>query len=343
MDSDYFFYILKKTLGIPSPSGMTGAAMEFIENEIRTLGLECVKTKKGAVYTRLEGKSGDRARLLVAHIDTLGALVYDVRDDGRLSIRRIGGVNCGGIEHDDVDIHTRNKGIQRGTIVPEKQSVHVFALEAHNLPRLEQNMVVRLDLKTSSKQETLDAGINIGDMITFPTNTEITDNGFIKSKYIDDKACLAIEMALLAEYVKKGKRPEQTTYFYVSDYEEVGHGLYSVPEEVCEVLAIDVGSVGGDHPSSEYKTSIIAKDKFTVYDFEFRRRLERLAEENGIAFCTEIYDNYGSDASVAVTQGFDFRFACLGPGVDATHHYERTHMSAIENTYKLLDLYLMSK
>jgi len=343
VNHDYFFYILKETLKIPSPSGMTRAAIEFIENEIGKLGLRCTRTKKGAIYTALEGKTKDRARMLVAHIDTLGAIVYDIRDDGRLSIRRIGGVNCGGIEHDDVDIYTRNHGILHGTGIPEKQAVHVFALEAHNLPRLEQNMVVRLDIRTNSRQETLAAGINIGDMITFPTNTEIIENGFIKSKFIDDKGCLAIEMALLEEYVRTRKTPEYTTYFFISDYEEVGHGLYSVPEDTFEVVAIDVGSVGGNHPSSEYQTSIIAKDKFTVYDFDFRRKLEKLAEENDIAFCTEIYDNYGSDASVAVTQGFDFRFACLGPGVDATHHYERTHVSAIENTYKLLDLYLTSK
>ncbi len=74
-----------------------------------------------------------------------------------------------------------------------------------------------------------------------------------------------------------------------------------------------------------------------------RRRLEKLAREGHIAHRTDIYPNYSSDGEAYWKAGGNVAMALVGPGVDASHHYERTHREALDNTARLLAAYLVSE
>ena len=61
-----------------------------------------------------------------------------------------------------------------------------------------------------------------------------------------------------------------------------------------------------------------------------------------IEYAIDIFNFYGSDASAAVRAGNNVRHGLIGPGVDASHGYERTHKLGILNTLKLLGKYIES-
>jgi putative aminopeptidase FrvX len=227
--------------------------------------------------------------------------------------------------------------------LPIYASTHIYPVAARETIRTDDIMEIRLDELVRSKEDVLKLGIRVGDYVHIDPLTEITDNGFIKSRYIDDKAAVAMVFGI-CKYLKDNNiKPKDTTNFFISNYEEVGHGVSAVPEKTTEFIAIDIGTVGGEQESDEFSVSIAAKDKSTPYDFELRKKLVNISEKNNIAYKVDVYVSYGSDATQALKQGFDFKFACIGPGVDATHHYERTHIKAIENTMKLLISYVVEE
>ncbi|NMA86952.1 MAG: M42 family metallopeptidase, partial [Tissierellia bacterium] len=205
------------------------------------------------------------------------------------------------------------------------------------------NMLVRIDEKVHSKEDVLKLGINIGDFIVMDTRTEITESGFVKSRYLDNKLAVAIVLEICRYFKESSIIPKYTTHFFISNYEEVGHGISQVPSGTAEMIAIDVGIVGEGQESNEYSVSVAAKDRRSPYDFEFRNRLVDIAEENNIDYVVDLYNFYSSDATHAAQQGQDVNFASLGPAVDASHHYERTHIDSIINTTKLLINYLLSE
>lgn len=340
MNTHYFYETLKAVLEIDSPSGMTEAMMSFIEQKIAEMGYSVQHTNKGSIYAEITGNTDKNKLLIVSHCDTIGAIVSQILDDGRLKIVKVGGLNCGGFEGNDAHVYTRNHGKLTGTFMPIKDSAHVDSSNCYQLDRIDENMVVRLDLPVYNKQQAIDAGVNVGDMIAFPANLRILDNGIIKSHYIDDKACVAVQLALMKAYSEQSELPKRSVCFYFSDNEEVGHGLYAYPDDVNEVIALDIGPMGTEQNNDEELLTIIAKDAKVVYDYHFRRKLEHLAEENGIAFCNAVYNRYGSDASAALIAGADFKCVCLGPSTYATHHYERTHYNSLKAMYDLLKAYI---
>lgn len=204
-------------------------------------------------------------------------------------------------------------------------------------------MYFRLDEKISSRQDLENLGISVGDYIYMDTRFEVTESGFIKSRYLDNKLAVAIVLNLLA-MIKNGEfTPHYKTYFYISNYEEAGHGTSYLPEDSFEMIAIDIGIVGHKQNSDEYSVSIAAKDKKTSYDYEFRNRLVDLCESNNIAYKLDLYNFYSTDSTQAAHQGKDINFSSIGPGINSSHHYERTHIESVENTSKLLIEYLKEK
>lgn len=248
----------------------------------------------------------------------------------------LGGV----VEGENVIITTSEREKFTGTILPTKASVHIFGDEAREQKRTEETMEVRIDENTSTKEETEALGISVGDFVSFESRTVFTKNGFIKSRHLDDKACIAILISLCKYFKDNNLRPKNTLLLYISNYEEIGHGISVVPDKVTEFIALDVGTVGGEHNSDEHSVTIVAKDRITPYSSTIKNKLVKLAKKESIDYKIDVHYRYATDASVAVTQGRDFEVACIGPGVDATHHYERTHIDSIENTLKLLISYL---
>lgn len=221
-------------------------------------------------------------------------------------------------------------------------SVHVFD-EARKVLRDETNMVVILDEHVSSKQDVKNLGIEHGDIISIDPDYHYTETGFIKSRFIDDKAAAAAVFAVLESLQKENKKPAYRTLFAFPIYEEIGHGGAYVPEEVSEYVALDIGLIGPDYNGSEYKVSICAKDNYTPYDRGLTNKIIALAKQENIDYCVDVFYHYGSDASAAIRAGNNLYAAAFGMGCLSSHGMERCHINSIMETAKLLYTYLMSR
>lgn len=343
LDIKYVIDNMVKYLNIPSPTGKTTEALDEVSRQFEEMGIKTIRTKKGAVIATIEGENNEEQKTISAHIDTIGVMVKGVKANGRLKVVRFAGGTWTSLEGANVYVETRKGNKYRGTILPIYASTHIYPTASRETLRNEDNMEIRLDELVKTKEDTLKLGIKPGDYVHVDPLTEITDNGFIKSRYLDDK--LAVGMIFgICKYLKYNNiKPNNTINFFISNYEEVGHGVSAVPENTTEFVAIDIGPVGGEQESDEFSVTIAAKDKSTPYDYDLRSKLVEISEKHNIDYNIDVYISYGSDASQAIRQGFDFKFACIGPGVDATHHYERTHIKSVENTMKLLINYIIAE
>lgn len=337
-------YIMDKTvelLNIPSPVGYTYDAMEWVANELKSFGIDFKYTKKGAIIAFIEGEDKKYTKMISAHLDTLGGVVRFVKNNGRLQITNTGGYAWGSVEGENVLVHTMSGKTFSGTLLPTLASVHAFGDAARDLIRTEETMEIRLDEDVKNKEDVYNLGISQGDFVSFEPRTRILDNGYIKSRYLDDKLCVAQVLSYIKYLKDNNKKPNSNLYVYFSNYEEIGHGVSVFPKELDEFIAIDIGIVAGDSGhGDEKKTNIIAKDSRSPYDFILRKKIQEAADKNNISYTVAVNYRYGSDATTAILQGFDFKYACIGPNVDATHHYERTHILGIIETVKLMIAYL---
>ncbi|SEM27908.1 Putative aminopeptidase FrvX [Paenisporosarcina quisquiliarum] len=332
--------LLKQLVEIPSPSGYTKEIMDFMENILKQLQVDYIRTNKGALIATIKGKDETKHRLLTAHTDTLGAMVKEVKGSGRLKLTMVGGFNWNAVEGEYCTIHTANGKKVRGTILMHQTTVHVYK-NASSLPRDEQNIEVRIDEKVLTAEDTRKLGVEVGDFVSFDPRFEETEAGFIKSRHLDDKASTALLLQLIKTIQDTNVTLPHTTHFYISNNEEIGYGGNSnVPEETVEYLAVDMGAIGDGQLSDEFTVSICAKDSSGPYHYEFTRQLVELAKKENIDYKLDIYPYYGSDASAAIRAGYDVKHALLGPGIEASHAYERTHIDSLENTAKLLYSYV---
>ena len=335
---------LKKLTSIPSPTGFTREVADYLVEELERLGYKPIRTNKGGVNVIVKGKDDNKHRVVTAHVDTLGAMVRAVKPDGRLKMAKIGGYPWNMIEGENCLVHVASTGeTVSGTILIHQTSTHVYR-DAGTAERTEDNMEVRLDAKVRNEKETRDLGIDVGDFISFDPRTIITETGFIKSRFLDDKVSAAILLDLLRKYKEENIELPQTTHFMFSVFEEVGHGANSnLPKEAVEYLAVDMGAMGDDQQTDEYTVSICVKDASGPYNYEFRNHLVQLAKDNDIQYKLDIYPYYGSDASAAMRAGAEVKHALLGAGIESSHSYERTHIDSVEQTQKMVDVYLRSQ
>lgn len=340
IDESYLHEILTKILKTPSPSGFTHKVIDIIKNESLKFGYDTVLTKKGALIITVLGKNLKKVIGLSAHVDTLGAMVRSITSKGELKITPIGGYMYQTVEGEYCQIHTREKNFT-GTILTTKPSVHVFK-DARKQERKDTNMIVRIDEKVKNKKDVEKLGISPGNFISFNSRTILTPSGFVKSRHLDDKASVGVLMAVLEYFHRKKIQPEHTVKLFISNFEEVGHGLSYLPEGIDELIAVDMGAIGEDLSTTEYDVSICAKDSSGPYDYHLTNRLIDLAKELKLSYAVDIYPFYGSDASAALRAGHDVPAALIGPGVHASHSLERTHTDALINTGKLLISFLTS-
>jgi putative aminopeptidase FrvX len=335
-------HTLVELLQLPSPTGNAGRAVEYIEDRMKLHGLEPKRDNKGGLLVTLRGKNDRIHRFVTAHVDTLGAMVKEIKANGRLKLAKIGGFGWFSVDGAYCRVHARDGREWTGTILASHTSVHVYA-DAETQKRSDEHMEVRLDARVESAEDVKKLGIRVGDFVSFDPMVSITDTGFYKARHLDDKASAAVLVEMIARFRETGAMPAHTTHFYFSCFEEVGFGGNSgIPPEVREYLAVDMGAIGTGQATDEFCVSICAKDASGPYHYELTNRLIRLAEEHGIYYQVDLYPHYASDASAAVRAGHDVMHALIGPGVDASHAYERTHRDALENTWRLLAAYLMS-
>lgn len=338
-NDSYILRILKKLLDTPSPSGFTAQAIQLVAEEAAALGLTPTLNEKGGLLLSVEGLEPSRTIGLSAHVDTLGAMVRSIKPGGTLRLTPVGGYMMQSIENEYCTVHTRSGKTYTGTILSTHPSVHVFS-DARDFKRSEEHMEVRLDERVESKDDVLALGISVGDFISFDARAVITPSGYIKSRHLDDKASVAAILGLLESMKREGWKPLHNLTILISNYEEVGHGASSIPGEINEMIAVDMGAMGDDLSCKETDVSICAKDSSGPYDYEMTGRLIGLAGQLGIPFAVDVYPHYGSDASAALRGGNNIRAALIGPGVHASHAMERTHQEAVINTAKLLAAYV---
>lgn len=334
---------LTKLTSIKSPTGFTKEVGDYLFDELTRLGYEPVRANKGGVNVVVRGANDEKHRVVTAHVDTLGAMVRAIKPDGRLKMAQIGGYPWNMIEGENCTVHIASNGkTVSGTMLVHQTSIHVYR-NAQTIERTQDNMEVRLDAKVTNAEETRALGIDVGDFISFDPRTVITDTGFIKSRFLDDKVSAAILLDLLREYKENNVTLPYTTHFMFSVFEEVGHGANSsLPSEAVEYLAVDMGAMGDDQQTDEYTVSICVRDASGPYHYEFRQHLVSLAKAKDIPFKLDIYPYYGSDASAAMRAGAEVKHALLGAGIESSHSYERTHVDSVEATYNMVDAYLQS-
>ncbi|QWB99334.1 M42 family metallopeptidase [Mycoplasmatota bacterium] len=337
INNSYIIQFAKKILNVPSPSGYTHKVIKTIEDEAKELGYQSIKTKKGNLIIDIPGKE-DYTLGLSAHVDTLGAMVRSINAHGELKFTTIGGPIWPTLDGEYCTIHTRDDIDYQGTFLSTSPSSHVYK-KAGTETRNPDHMIVRIDEVVKNKEDVEKLGIKPGDFIFFDPKTTITQSGYIKSRFLDDKISVAIIFGLLKHLKEEKIQPKYHLKIIISTYEEVGHGASYIPE-LDELIAVDMGCIGEDLSCTEHDVSICAKDSSGPYDYHIINKLVNISKKEKLNYVTDIYPFYGSDVSAAYRGGKDFRGGLIGPGVHASHGMERTHYDAIDSTFKLLLNYI---
>ena len=343
IDTNYFTQFLVDLLNITSPTGFAEPAIAFVEKELSQYKqLELSRTRKGALVAKWKVESDLPPVALTAHVDTLGAVVKEIKSNGRLRLSRIGGIQWPTVETEGVWIFTSKGEKIRGSVLIDNASGHIFSGTGKETPRNDEHMEVRLDARTTNEKETRALGINIGDCVAFDPRVEVT-NGFIRSRFLDDKACVVNILAAIKSMAEAGLSPTRTVYFHISNYEEVGHGASAgIPADVAELITVDMAVVGEGQESDEFSATLCIKDSGGPYHFGLNNKMRALAEKHSIPYKTDVYPFYGSDGEAFWRAGGDVALALIGPGIDASHNYERAHMDGLNATTNWIMAYLLS-
>ena len=343
IDSHALLDFLTELLNTPSPTGFTEQAIALCEDFLTEWPeLTLRRTNKGALVAQIPGSSDAPWRAMTAHVDTLGAMVKDIKSNGRLKLTKLGGFAWNTVEGEGVTVFSREGEKVRGTILLNKASSHVHGGDVSKTERNDDNMEVRLDIKTGSVKETQALGINVGDFVAFDPRVEI-NNGFIRSRHLDDKACVASLLFAIKSIKDAGLELPATTILHISNYEEVGHGASAgIPSQVAELISVDMAAVGEGQSSDEFNVTLCVKDSGGPYHYGLNQRMRALAEQYEIPYKVDIYPYYGSDGEAFWRAGGDVAVALIGPGVDASHSYERTHLDALLATTQWCMAYMLS-
>ena len=341
--TDFLLNETKDLLNIDSPTGYTEHAAAWVKKEFEALGFKAALTAKGGVLVSLGGEEKGNGLLLEAHTDTLGGMVAEIKNNGRLRLTNLGGMNPNNAETENVRVVTKFDGVYEGTFQLCNASIHVNG-EYSDTKRTWDSCEAVLDEDVKTAEDTRRLGISVGDFVCFEPNVRITKSGYIKSRFLDDKLSVGILLAL-AKYIREEKAvPVRALYAHITVYEEVGHGgAGPVPAGCAEAISVDMGCVGDGLQCTEKQVSICAKDSGGPYSYPVVKGLIEAARRSGADYATDIYPHYGSDVEATLRSGNDLRHGLIGAGVYASHGYERSHRDGAENTLRLLIAYALGE
>ena len=338
--ADFAWEQASALLAIDSPSGFTAKAAAWVRNAFAGMGFDATITTKGGVIADLGGKDDSNALMLAAHTDTLGGMVAQVKGNGRLRITALGGMSACNGEAENVRVYTRDGKVFEGTLQLCNASVHVNG-DYSTAKRSFDTTEIVLDECVLSAEDVKKLGIQTGDIVCFDPRTRRTESGYLKSRFLDDKLSVGILLGYAKYLADNGIRPARRTYVHVTVYEEVGHGgSGSVPQGVTEAISVDMGCVGDGLACTERQVSICAKDSGGPYSYDVVGALIEAAKKANADYAVDVYPYYGSDVEATLRGGYDIRHGLIGPGVYASHGYERSHIDGVLNTLKLLQAYL---
>lgn len=341
-DQDFTIRCFEKLVNIPSPVGYYVEMNPVIQELAASLGYEVAFDNKSTAYITLEGQDNSKTVMVGAHLDTVGLVVRRIAEDGTIRIRLLGSPNLSSLEGETVRIHTREGKTYTGLMTCQAHSIHVFK-ECRTMERNEDNMMILLDEKVSSKEDVVKLGIRHGDPISPEPRCQFTESGFLKSRFIDDKAAVACCFTMLKYLSEHQLRPKYRTILAFPYGEEVGIGGSYVPDGVSEFVALDIGLIGPDCDGNEYAVSICAEDNRAPYDYELTSRLIRMAEKLGLRYAVDTFFMYGTDADAAIKGGSDLKTGAFGMAVYCSHGMERTHIEGIHQTIDLLIAYVLGE
>ncbi len=327
-------------LAVDSPTGYTEKAALWVKEAFEALGFPSHITTKGGVIVDLGGEDTQNGLLLAAHSDTLGAMVAEIKGNGRLRLTSLGGMNANNAETENVRVYTRSGKVIEGTLQLCNPSIHVNG-SYNDTKRSFDTTEVVLDEAVTCADDAKKLGIQVGDIVCFDPRTRRTESGYLKSRFLDDKLSVGILLGF-AKYIADGKLTlKRRTYIHITVYEEVGHGCSgSVPEGITEAISVDMGCVGDGLSCTEHQVSICAKDSGGPYSYAVVGKLIEAAKATGADYAVDVYPYYGSDVEATLRSGVDIRHGLIGAGVYASHGYERSHIDGVYNTLKVLCGYL---
>lgn len=340
IDSKFILDCMKELVNVPSPVSYYDEINPVVEKYAEMLGCVVTYDRKHTPYLTMMGEDNSKTVMVSAHLDTLGMIVRRIDEDGTIRIRQLGGLNFTSVEGETVTIHTQEGRKITGLFVCQSHSTHVFD-DARSLARDENTMMISLDEEVSSKEDVLKLGIQSGDLISIEPHFQVTEKGYIKSRFIDDKAGVSCILGMLKYLKDHGLTPKYKTMAAFPHYEEIGHGGAYVPEEVEEYLAVDIGLIGPDYNGNERSVSICCKDFHTPYDRGLVGRLIKMAEKAECDYAVDVFYRYGTDASAALKAGNNVYAAALGMACYCSHGMERTHVKGLEQTAGLLVAYVL--
>ena len=332
---DYIGEQLKALTSIPSPTGFTRAVTDYVMKTLEEMGFAPKRSTKGNVLVCLGGEG--EPLVLASHVDTLGAMVRSIKDNGRLRPTTLGGHQWSTADGENCTVHTRDGRVYTGVVLNTEPSSHVAD---EKVETLEKNMEILLDENVDTKDDVAGLGIQTGDIIAMDPRTVITKSGYIKSRFLDDKLSASVLLGLARAVAAGEVKLARKVSLLFTVYEEVGHGGAFVPADTCEMISVDMGCVGDDLGCTERMVSICAKDSGGPYNYELVSALADTAKRLSLDYAIDVYPHYGSDVEATLRAGYDIRHGLIGPGVYASHNYERSHMDGVRNTYELLRAYV---
>lgn len=340
VDRQFLLDCFRAFVAAPSPVGYYCKVNPVVEQYAKQLGYSVTYDNKHTPYITLEGEDNSKTVMIGAHLDTIGMLVRRIDENGMIRVRQLGGINYANAEGCTVTVHTRDGREYTGLLACQSHSVHVFD-DARTLERNENTMVVILDERIKSRAEVVALGIQHGDPVSVDPGCTYTPNGYLKSRFIDDKGAVACVFTALKYMKENGLKPKYRTLFSFPHYEEIGHGGAYVPPEVSEFVALDIGLIGPDYDGNEFAVSICAKDNSTPYDYELTSRLIEQAKKAGLDYAVDIFYRYGTDANAALKSGNNLASGAFGMAVYGSHGMERTHIDGLANTTNLILAYAL--
>ena len=326
---------LKALTSIASPTGFTRAATDYVMETLSGLGFEPERSNKGNVLVCIGGEG--EPLVLASHVDTLGAMVRAIKDNGRLRPTTLGGHQWSTADGENCTVHTRDGRVYTGVVLNTEPSSHVAD---EPVETVEKNMEILLDENVDSRDDVLALGVQTGDIIAMDPRTTVTSSGYIKSRFLDDKLSAAILLGLARAVAAGEVKLARKVSLLFTVYEEVGHGGSFVPADTREMISVDMGCVGGDLGCTERMVSICAKDSGGPYNYDLVTELSNIARELDLGYAIDVYPHYGSDVEATLRAGYDICHGLIGPGVYASHNYERSHIDGVRNTYELLCAYV---
>lgn len=342
VDRDYLIDTLLRLLEIPSPAGYTDTIVHFVGDELTRLGIDFEMTRRGAIRATIPGQRRKPNRAVVGHLDTLGAMVSQLKPNGRLAVVPIGTWSARFAEGDRCTVFTDDSH-HRATILPLKASGHVYDEQIDIAPIGWDHVELRVDERVETEGGLFDLGFRVGNFVAIDPQPEITESGFVNARHLDDKAGVAAMLEAARGIVRHGIELPIDCHLLFTIFEEVGSGASAVlHQDVAEMLAIDNATPAPGQNASEYDVTIAVKDSSGPFDYHLTRKLLALAREHDILHGRDVLKHYRCDAASAVEAGNDIRVGLICFGVDASHGYERTHLEALTCLSQLMGLYMQS-